>query len=230
MRIGTYAPGKAPDVDDEKTRAAVTWMEQQLLEISRVFSAPDLVHLNPLHSEPDAPRDGDTVYADGNDWNPGQGVGPYTYVNGVWRGIGSGLRGAFHVTRSTNQTGLTGGGNNKVQLTTKAFDTNSWYDNVTNFRYQPTEAGTYFFYGSILAATGADSPESRIFKNGAGSVADGWYVNGPIGTIAVVGVSGMVTLNGSSDYAELFAYLPVGVTSIVGGGAGVYFGGFKVSA
>ena len=37
-----------------------------------------------LHVEPDKPRDGDLVYADGTDWDPGAGEGFYGYENGVW--------------------------------------------------------------------------------------------------------------------------------------------------
>lgn len=37
-----------------------------------------------LHVEPAKPREGMIVIADGTDWDPGDGPGQYTYINGVW--------------------------------------------------------------------------------------------------------------------------------------------------
>ena len=37
-----------------------------------------------LTVEPQRPQEGDTVNADGTNWNPGSGAGRYTYVGGAW--------------------------------------------------------------------------------------------------------------------------------------------------
>ena len=37
-----------------------------------------------LHAEPDRPREGKVVYADGTDWNPGSGKGLYVYDGSAW--------------------------------------------------------------------------------------------------------------------------------------------------
>lgn len=44
--------------------------------------------LKVLHVEPEKPRDGWVVVADGSDWNPGSGAGAYLYLSGSWRLLG----------------------------------------------------------------------------------------------------------------------------------------------
>lgn len=52
--------------------------------------------------------------------------------------------GKFLVHRNgTDQTGATANADNKIQFTTKAVDTDSIFDNVTNFRYLPLRSGWY---------------------------------------------------------------------------------------
>ena len=45
----------------------------------------------------------------------------------------------------------------KVQFNTKVFDTNTAYDNSTNYRFTPGVAGKYFIYSSILNNSNANS-------------------------------------------------------------------------
>lgn len=128
-------------------------------------------------------------------------------------GIG---RGVFKVNRNgTQQTGLTAGAFNKVNLTTEVVDIEGWFDNATNYRYTPLIAGWYFFNASCTwdSASGGESPILSVHKNGASGI-KGNYLNLSTGVISfyVAQVSGMLYLNGSTDYAELFIYLPAGTT------------------
>jgi hypothetical protein len=55
------------------------------LELEKIESA--LVQANQvrsLHVEPAKPREGMQAIADGSDWDPGQGQGLYTYIDGAW--------------------------------------------------------------------------------------------------------------------------------------------------
>jgi len=40
------------------------------------------------HSIPSKPRDGDVVFADGTDWDPGSGQGYYGYYAATWHFLG----------------------------------------------------------------------------------------------------------------------------------------------
>jgi hypothetical protein len=58
-------------------------------------------------------------------------------------------------------------------MDTELFDTNGYYDAVTNYRFTPLVAGKYFVYGSIECDTSTgtvsaiDSVDSLIYKNGS---------------------------------------------------------------
>jgi hypothetical protein len=90
----------------------------------------------------------------------------------------------------------------KIQFNTEEFDTNSNYDNATNYRFTPTVAGYYQVNLVIGNATGtvtATYTVSAIYKNGSifkSSLAQA-AVNGPASS-----VSALIQMNGSTDYIE----------------------------
>lgn len=68
--------------------AVAAWISRELLQLERTFRELDEVQLVELHVEPERPRDGLTVFADGTDWNPGSGQGIYTYYASAWHKLG----------------------------------------------------------------------------------------------------------------------------------------------
>ena len=94
----------------------------------------------------------------------------------------------------------------KVPFDTEEFDTNSNYDNATNYRFTPTVAGYYQANASVrvnYSGAAGDFVWVRIYKNG--TAYNGHYnrdANGqPYGS---VNVSDLVYMNGSSDYIEVY--------------------------
>jgi hypothetical protein len=122
---------------------------------------------------------------------------------------------------AVDQTGLTAGGNNKVNFTNKVSDPNGWYDAVTNFRFTPTVAGWYLAHVSVqtLAGTSGETAQAQITKNGT-VVATGTYLvrSGlTAGTEAFTSTATLaVFLNGTTDYIEFSAYLPAACTTVKG--------------
>ena len=58
---------------------------KELLRIEESLKEPqDFAFLKELHSEPDRPREGMLVEADGSDWDPGYGAGLYRYDGSNW--------------------------------------------------------------------------------------------------------------------------------------------------
>ena len=112
---------------------------------------------------------------------------------------------AFSAYLSTAQA-ITGGVTTKVTCQTEEFDTNSNYDNATNYRFTPTVAGYYQVNGSSRANTSFGTGQSFIYKNGS-SFKAGLYIqtNG-----AQYTVNALVYLNGSTDYIELYVNLVTG--------------------
>lgn len=79
-----YKPGKAPNANEREAKEIVLFLERELNLISQAFTEMYLLRLRELHVAPDRPRDGMVVYADGSDWNPGSGEGPYARIGGAW--------------------------------------------------------------------------------------------------------------------------------------------------
>lgn len=85
-----YFPKPPPPVDD--ARSAVEWAQRELETIARILGREvDVTWFRPLAVEPTRPRNVVVAFADGVNWDPGEGAGLYTYWNGVWNlVIGSG--------------------------------------------------------------------------------------------------------------------------------------------
>lgn len=141
------------------------------------------------------------------------------------------LPGRLLVNRGgTSQTGATAGAYNKVQLNVKSADVNSWFDSTTNFRYTPLSPGVYLVIGSVSINSGAtgESPAVELRKNGS-QVAEGPFFGSVANTIVVVGaVTALVVMDGVSEYLELWAYLPSGVTVINGQDSRTYLSAIKL--
>jgi hypothetical protein len=89
----------------------------------------------------------------------------------------------------------------KVSLDTETFDPNSWFDNATNFRFQPTHAGKYRVSGNIKITAANGLAYVALYKNGSARI----FTN-QIGAASDMhmDVSDVIDLNGSTDYVELF--------------------------
>jgi hypothetical protein len=91
----------------------------------------------------------------------------------------------------------------KVEFDVEDYDPEGWFDSTTNYRFQPDEDGVYFIDACLLQGNGAgaDNVAMYIYKNGAEVYSNQVYQNY---TIAPMHSSGIVSLNGSSDYIEIF--------------------------
>ena len=126
---------------------------------------------------------------------------------------------AFSAYRTTSQT-VSYNTSTKLQVNVEEFDTNSNYDNSTNYRFTPTVAGYYLFTFGGEGESSIGTLEYnvvRLFKNGTalagGSARAGSYTYTPdypywFGTAQG---SVLVYMNGTTDYMELYG-------SLVGGG------------
>ena len=169
-----------------------------------------------------------------------QGSGTITIgASGETVSFASGVTGlnypAFEAYLSADQTNLADNVATKLQANTVVFDTDSCYDNTTNYRFTPQTAGKYFVYASVRAdEDGGDLSkiQNQISKNGStvtgiGETAADFRTGG--GTDTAIYSSGIVDMNGSSDYLEVF----VQVDSVSGNSSelkasGTYFGAYKI--
>ena len=96
----------------------------------------------------------------------------------------------------------------KVNFNTETFDTDGCYDNSTNYRFTPTEAGKYYVYSTIYmyqdsAATNTVSI-TYIYKNGSAVQSSRLYFPSNPAQGMHISVSGTYDMNGSTDYLEIY--------------------------
>ena len=121
----------------------------------------------------------------------------------------------------------------KIQFNSESFDTDSCYDNSTNYRFTPTTAGKYFIYTSISGRS--DSPgqltnvRTSLYKNGSELIqAYGTDFRNSAGYQTLNYMGAVIDMNGSTDYIEYFAR--VDHTGGTNGGvdSGSYAGAYKI--
>ena len=112
-------------------------------------------------------------------------------------------------------TALTSAVTTKIAFNTEILDTNSDYDNSTNYRFQPQSAGKYFITSTLSPDCGAvsvfEAGRVFIYKNGSAITGAATYSDFRNNQIvgAPVTASTIVDMNGSSDYIEIYGYVRV---------------------
>ena len=153
---------------------------------------------------------------------------------------------SFYAYRSSNQS-ISSATVTKIEVNTEVFDTDSCYDNSSNYRFTPNKAGKYFFYASCRGDAGSDNLNNmavQIKKNGSDDGTGGATGGGMIAQYnnaapnkfdnMSINVSGVLDMNGSSDYVELYVSISdsSGTPTVTGNGNQKYtaFGAFRIGS
>jgi len=141
----------------------------------------------------------------------------------------------FEANNSSNQS-MSDNVEAKVVIDTiQGYNVGSAFDNSTNYRFQPQVGGHYFVYGRVHCYAGNDNMSqayATIKKNGTASAQSLFNYYSGTGSVATPWVSVVMGLNGSSDYAELFATIDAtgGSPHLQSGTpAGCFFGAFRIN-
>ena len=119
----------------------------------------------------------------------------------------------------------------KINVNTEVYDTDSTYDNSSNYRWTPGVAGKYVIYGQV----GFDSMSDHkylymaLYKNGSQLWTDGTSLN-QTSTSGTLGAATRGTWSidlDADDYVELYAYHNNGNNRDASSGW-CYFGGYKI--
>ena len=111
----------------------------------------------------------------------------------------------FRANRSAAQT-ISTATYTKVQFNNVDFDTDSCYDNTTNYRFTPTVAGYYLINSTVSINSATYMVFTNLYKNGSGYQLSARNQLGTItGDRAVVNTA-VVYMNGSTDYLEVYVY------------------------
>ena len=139
-------------------------------------------------------------------------------------------RPAFHVDfDDSSSTSIAHDTGTKMLFDTERIDTDSAYDNSSNYRFTPQVAGKYFVYASIGLNSSTDYPDKyficEIRKNGSTAILG----NNPSSFYTCATANMIVDMNGSSDYVECFGYHTIGSTQdTVNSKFYSFFGGYRL--
>ena len=133
-------------------------------------------------------------------------------LTGTVTGAGGVMTPAFQANLGSTQTL---GGNNtwtKVAFNEESFDTNSDYDNSSNYRFTPTVSGKYMIYAHcMLSASSIDRngiSEIAVYKNDgnvSSSIIDSRQASSLGGHRFTCTINFISSANGSSDFFEIYA-------------------------
>jgi hypothetical protein len=142
---------------------------------------------------------------------------------------------AFEASLSADQT-ISNNSSTKVQFNTEDLDTDGCYDNSTNYRFTPTVAGKYYIYSFLTIGQGTNvgiAGQIYIRKNGSSIRETQTNVyNNNVLNLTSLHISSIVTMNGSSDYLEIYGLAEVASgTPRFEASAGIgdcVFGGYRI--
>jgi hypothetical protein len=112
----------------------------------------------------------------------------------------------------------------KLQFPTEEFDTNSNYDNATNYRFTPTVAGYYQFTAAVNFSIASGIGLTSFYKNGS-EFKRGSQIIG--GASVQPNSTALIYCNGTTDYVEVYTYQNSGGSiNTQPASAQIYFQGF----
>jgi hypothetical protein len=161
----------------------------------------------------------------------GTGNANLTFPNTTGTVMVSGNMPAFSAYISGYQGGVSQSTFTKATLNAEYYDTNNNFNTSTN-RFTPTVAGYYQINAVVsLGSAGGTYPSGgqvAIFKNGSGVW--GNQIASPSNQILSCSCSGLVYMNGSTDYLELYGYMTGGSSGAYNGDGGTIMSGVLVRA
>ena len=129
---------------------------------------------------------------------------------------------AFSAYQSTAQT-ITSATFTKMNFQTEELDSDN---NFASSRFTPTTSGYYFFTVNFSVASSATSGLIAFYKNGTEFKKSAYLVVSSVNQLNAS--SGLINLNGSTDYIEAYIYLATG-QNLTGASTATWFTGFRVT-
>jgi len=154
--------------------------------------------------------------------------------NGTQSGFGGTNTPAFMVAKNSSTT-ITRSTNTKLILDREILDTDNAHDTSTG-KFQPQTAGKYYVYAKTNMYGNQSTVNNgglKIYFNGSEVAKDTMAANSNSEYVINLKVETILTFNGSSDYAEIYADID-GATNntfyVIGNStiARTYFGGYKL--
>ena len=157
-----YNPAPIPS---NLPRNVQRYLREELRRISVQFTRLNNLGLESLAAEPDKYSDGQVVYADGTNWNPGSGEGLYARYNSAWNALAGGGGGGVDsmpgVFRNSDTQTLGTATTETLELDTESLDDSNNYSVDVNNEITVATAGVYFVAANVPLDDGGTSGATR---------------------------------------------------------------------
>jgi len=128
-----------------------------------------------------------------------------------------------------DQTGVPNGTSTKIRFSSATINTGNGFD-TANYWFKPSISGTYQFYAQIVTSlTGVGSSNQIELKKNGTLIAVNSITAGGSTFVPTATVSDIVTLNGNTDYIEVYAYLNGSNNTVLGGNYYSFFTATKIA-
>ena len=167
-----YVPSPVPN----NTENLASYLQEELKRISEATNNISDGHLDKAHVEPPRPRAGDIRYADGSDWNPGQGGNLYYYNGTEWRAYtgGSGAGDFAQIDDTTIHTASSVDTPTAITWNTVPYSQGISVNSTDTSKIEFTNSGKYYIHFScLLESNSSSNKEIWIFPRINGTDVDG---------------------------------------------------------
>ena len=157
-----YTPSITPNTSEELHQ----YVKKELDNISATVNNIADGNVEKVYVEPPKPRAGDKRYADGTNWNPGQGENLYYYDGTNWIAYagGSGAGDFVQVGDTTSHTASAINTPTAITLDTLAYSQGISINSTDTSKVEFTHSGTYYIHFScLLESSSANSKDIWIF-------------------------------------------------------------------
>ena len=157
-----YVPLAVPDSPEDLS----SYLQRELGRVSEVIDNISSGHLDKVYVEPPRPREGDIRYADGSDWDAGQGENLYYFDGTVWRAFagGSGAGDFAQLADTTNQTAGAINVEQGITWNTTAYSQGISVDGTDTSKIYFTHSGKYYInFSCLLHSESANNKDIWIY-------------------------------------------------------------------
>ena len=150
-----YVPSPVPN----NTENLASYLQEELKRIAEATNNISDGHLDKAHVEPPRPRAGDIRYADGSDWNPGQGENLYYFNGTIWRAYagGSGAGDFAQIDDTTTHTASSADTPTAITWDTVPYSQGISVNSTDTSKIEFTNSGKYYMHFSCLLESNSGS-------------------------------------------------------------------------
>jgi hypothetical protein len=163
-----YTPNPVPDNPEDLPQ----YLLQEFQKIQAALEENPIAFIEEKNVEPSRVKQGDIVYADGTNWNPGQGENLYYYDGSVWRAFagGSGAGDFAQIADTTQQTISSADTAQAVTWNTLVSSQGITINGVDTSKIEFSKTGKYFIdFSALVHSNNASDKDIYFFPKISGT-------------------------------------------------------------